>query len=128
MLRAIRMIKDAKEHSGKPHSPLIVDLHPNRPTYRGFMITEPISLEADPTFDEISEAGASIQKNADEHTVLDDMFLISGMIPRVTPYEIGIRNGLRFNGETGSWEKDELIADERFVACNVKGWTLLLTM
>lgn len=123
MLRAIRMIKEAKERSGKPHAALVADLHPNRPTYRGFMIREPISLEADPTFDEISEAGASIQKNEHEHTVLDDMFLISGMIPRITPYETGLRSGLRFNSSTNSWEKDELIGDERFVACNVKGQT-----
>jgi hypothetical protein len=49
------------------------------------------------------------------------MFLISGFIPRVTPYEKGVIRGIRFNGATGSWETDELIEDERLVMCNLKG-------
>ena len=51
------------------------------------------------------------------------MFLISGEIPRVTPYEVGVRNGMRFSSATNSWSKDELILDERFLMCNIKGLT-----
>jgi 7,8-dihydropterin-6-yl-methyl-4-(beta-D-ribofuranosyl)aminobenzene 5'-phosphate synthase len=120
MLRAIRLINEAKTARAGP-STLTVDLHPARPDYRGLMAAQPISLEADPTFDEIEAAGATVSKNAEPHTILDDMFLVSGMIPRVTPYEIGIVKGIRFNSSTGSWEKDELIADERLLMCNLKG-------
>jgi hypothetical protein len=49
------------------------------------------------------------------------MFLISGMIPRVTPYEIGVVRGIRFHSSSNSWEKDEMIADERLLMCNLKG-------
>ncbi|KIW96535.1 uncharacterized protein Z519_01926 [Cladophialophora bantiana CBS 173.52] len=117
MLKAISMINKAKGKIGIP-----VDLHPNRPTYRGFLgPTGPISLEKDPTFEEIESAGASIVKNDQPHTILEDMFLISGEIPRVTPYEKGFQRGIRFNPGTGSWDTDELILDERFLMCNVKG-------
>jgi 7,8-dihydropterin-6-yl-methyl-4-(beta-D-ribofuranosyl)aminobenzene 5'-phosphate synthase len=85
------------------------------------MAAQPLSLEADPTFDEIEAAGATVAKNAEPHTILDDMFLVSGMIPRITPYEKGVIKGIRFHSSSNSWEKDELIADERLVMCNLKG-------
>ena len=101
---------------------LIVDLHPDRPVYRGISFPEHIvSLEADPTFDEIVAAGGKVEKWSDAHTVLDDMFLISGEIPRVTPYETGLRGSVRFDPEEKDWYSDETIADERFLACNLKG-------
>lgn len=123
MLRAIRLITSAQTAHPSPSSPkdLIVDLHPSRPDYRGIMAAVLISMEADPTFAEISIAGGTVFKSDSPHTVLDDMFLISGFIPRVTPYETGIIKGIRFNGATGNWEKDELIQDERLVMCNLKG-------
>lgn len=118
MLKAVAMINEA--NSSKEG--VVVDLHPNRPTYRGFQGPfGPVSLERDPTFAEIEAAGATVVKNDQPHTVLDDMFLISGEIPRVTPYEVGFKRGMRFEEATGTWETDELILDERFLMCNVKG-------
>ena len=111
------MINEAKGTTGIP-----VDLHPNRPAYRGFLgPAGPVSLERDPTFEEIEAAGAKVVKNDQPHAILEDMFLVSGEIPRVTPYEKGFQRGLRFSEETSSWESDELILDERFLMCKVKG-------
>jgi len=122
MVRAVEMITEAKKSSPYVSLPVIVDLHPERPDYRGFMAgPNPISMQADPTFAEIEEAGGKVEKKADAHSVLDGMFLVSGMIPRDTPYERGVRNGIRFENEKGVWEKDEEIADERFLMCNLKG-------
>ena len=128
MLSAIRLINAAKKAASQPphdppppSPPLTADLHPARPTYRGIMAATPISLEADPTFDEIAAAGAGVAQHAEPHAVCDDMFGVSGMIPRVTAYEVGLVRGIRFNASTGSWEKDELIADERLLMCRVKG-------
>ena len=86
MLKAIQMIKVAKNSSSSGSSPQhssfqtsntsnpIIDLHPSRPDYRGFILGEKIvSLEADPTFQEMEEAGASIHKSDQTHTILDDM-------------------------------------------------------
>jgi 7,8-dihydropterin-6-yl-methyl-4-(beta-D-ribofuranosyl)aminobenzene 5'-phosphate synthase len=53
------------------------------------------------------------------------MFLISGEVPRVTEYETGFPRGMRFT-EEGEWVKDELIKDERFVVCKLKGKNPLL--
>lgn len=118
------MIKGAKQAQGKSDS-LIIDLHPDRPAYRGIALPNSpghiISLEADPTFEELSDAGAVVDKQSESHTVLDDMFLISGEIPRVTPYETGLKNAVRFDPEENDWFSDELIADERLLACNLKG-------
>ena len=119
MLRAIRMINAAKPPTGKK---VTVDLHPARPDFRG--VTTPImqmSLEADPSFAEIEDAGGVVVKNSEPHTVCDDFFLVSGEIPRVTEYEHGMRRGARYSIEKGAWEPDELMLDERFVMCKVKG-------
>jgi 7,8-dihydropterin-6-yl-methyl-4-(beta-D-ribofuranosyl)aminobenzene 5'-phosphate synthase len=117
--RAIEMITAAKSPGSEP---VVVDLHPARPDYRGFMAgPNPVSMQADPKFSDVERAGGKVEKNSDPHTVLDNMFLVSGMIPRVTSYEKGVLNGIRFENEKGVWEKDEEIADERFLMCNLKG-------
>ncbi|BCS22786.1 MBL fold metallo-hydrolase [Aspergillus puulaauensis] len=120
LLRAVRMINDAKEANGLPKD-LIVDVHSSRPDFRGFAIGENIiSLQADPSFEELEAAGATVKKQDDAHTVLDDFFLISGEIPRRTPYETGLKYGMRFNKNDNEWTSDEVIADERFIMCNIK--------
>ncbi|KAL4810569.1 beta-lactamase-like protein [Aspergillus unguis] len=119
-LRAVEMISEAKEANGLPRN-LIADLHPDRPDYRGFAMGESIvSFQADPSFEELEAAGATIEKHDRAHTVLDDFFLISGEIPRRTPYETGLKYGMRFVKEDNEWISDEAIADERFIMCNVK--------
>ena len=80
-----------------------------------------ISLEADPTFEQIEAAGGTVDKQANPHTVLDNLFLISGHIPRTTAYETGLKGAVRFDCDENDWFSDELIADERFLMCNVKG-------
>jgi 7,8-dihydropterin-6-yl-methyl-4-(beta-D-ribofuranosyl)aminobenzene 5'-phosphate synthase len=122
MLRAVKLITEAKKTSSVLSEPVVVDLHPSRPDYRGFVVdTKTISMQADPSFSEIKAAGGVVDKQSEPHTVLDDMFLVSGEIPRITPYETGLRGGLRFEGSTGKWEVDETISDERFLMCNLKG-------
>lgn len=130
MLEAIRMINAAKVRPGSDTKPqgVAVDLHPDRPDYRG-MVTPAgmiVSLEADPSFDEVENAGGVVHKHDELHTVLDGFFLASGKIPRVTPYEVGIRGGMRFMKETGAWVPDEAIVDERMLICNLKGKGLVV--
>ncbi|KAJ5816283.1 Metallo-beta-lactamase superfamily protein [Penicillium robsamsonii] len=121
LLRAIRMINDAKRAESRSED-LVMDLHPDRPVYRGIALPEHIiSLEADPTFEEIEGAGAVVDKRSEPHTVLDDFFLISGEIPRVTPYETGLKNAVRYDPDENDWFSDEVIIDERSLICNLKG-------
>ncbi|GFG01287.1 7, 8-dihydropterin-6-methyl-4-(beta-D-ribofuranosyl)-aminobenzene-5'- phosphate synthase [Aspergillus udagawae] len=115
LLRAIRLINEAKQVKGHPGG-LSADLHPSRPDYRGMTIGQKIiSLQADPTFEEIEAAGAAVDKHGEAHTVLDDFFFVSGEIPRQTAYENGLKGGMRFSHEDNDWFSDELIADERFL-------------
>lgn len=100
----------------------VVDVHPARPDYRGFALGEKIiSLEADPSFEELEAAGAIVSKHDETHTVLDNMFLISGEIPRLTPYETGLKGAMRYDLYEKDWFSDESITDERFLMCKLKG-------
>jgi 7,8-dihydropterin-6-yl-methyl-4-(beta-D-ribofuranosyl)aminobenzene 5'-phosphate synthase len=53
-------------------------------------------------------------------TCLDDLFYISGEIPRLTGYEKGLVNQVRRVRETAPWEPDPLLMDERFMAVHVR--------
>jgi len=53
-------------------------------------------------------------------TCLDDLFFISGEIPRVTGYETGLATQVRRVAPDASWEPDPLLMDERFLAVHVK--------
>lgn len=127
------MINKAKQAKNVSND-LVLDLHPGRPDYRGLAIGHRIiSLQADPSFDEIEAAGGTVDKRDETHTVLDDFFLVSGEIPRRTSYEHGLKHAMRFDHEENDWFSDEVIADERFLMCNLKGlspftlsWTLVL--
>ena len=123
MLKAIAMINEARSSSGSSLAPLQVDLHPARPLYRGNQPPQfpVVSLEADPTFEEIEAAGGKVVKSDQPHTVCEDYFLVSGEIPRVTEYEKGLMFGVRCDDLAEGWKKDEEMADERFLMCKIKG-------
>lgn len=117
LLSAVRLIRDSRPDG----SSVLVALPPNRPDYRGVMFDEPVSLEPDPTLQEIRDAGGSIEVIHEARTLLDGMFYISGDIPRKTSYEGGIPGGIRYSMQSGEWTEDELIMEERYVMCNLKG-------
>ena len=123
MLKVLELVKSAQEGQQS----ILVDLHPDRPDYRGAQPPNmPVfSIEADPTFEEIEAAGGVVNKHTGVHTVLDDMFLVSGEIPRVTPYETGLKFGVRFDAKSKTWSKDEKMADERILMCKLKGMLCL---
>ena len=70
MLKAVQMITDAKSKSTAGsealRQPVRVDLHPNRPAYRGMMGPNDhiVSMQADPTFEEIEAAGGKVERNS----------------------------------------------------------------
>lgn len=123
-----RRSDDKGEDKSKAKKKVVVDLHPDRPDFRGvqFPGRAPVSLEADPTFAELEAAGAVVDKHAEAHTVGDGFFWVSGEIPRATSYEGGIRGGVRYTTATGQWTPDPLIQEERLVACRLKGKGLVV--
>jgi 7,8-dihydropterin-6-yl-methyl-4-(beta-D-ribofuranosyl)aminobenzene 5'-phosphate synthase len=75
-------------------------------------------LPPEPTFEEIEAAGGRISVNNESHLV-GDLFVGSGLIERVTAYEVGLAGHHSFRGN--QCEPDPLILDERFLAASVRG-------
>ena len=79
----------------------------------------PIRAIASP--DELAAQGAVPVVTTEPQVLLDEMFFVSGEIPRVTSYEKGFPGHKRLSEDGKSWEDDPLIMDERFLAAHVKG-------
>jgi 7,8-dihydropterin-6-yl-methyl-4-(beta-D-ribofuranosyl)aminobenzene 5'-phosphate synthase len=61
-----------------------------------------------------------VVNDAAARSLVEDRFLLSGEIPRVTRYEKGLPPQVK-RGPTGEWEPDPLVLDERFLAVHVRG-------
>jgi 7,8-dihydropterin-6-yl-methyl-4-(beta-D-ribofuranosyl)aminobenzene 5'-phosphate synthase len=73
-----------------------------------------------PDPDRLGKAGASVVVTRESQAIAGGTFYVSGEIPRVTPYEVGLPGHVRRAADGRSWEPDPLIVDERFVAVHVK--------
>ena len=100
--------------------------------------------------EELKLPGCRVQQHRDAHTILDGCFFVSGTIPRLTEFELGLPGHVTLvsqgggggqGGETagteaagsaaggwgrsalprGDWLKDPLVSDERYVAVRIKG-------
>ncbi|MEZ5729178.1 MAG: MBL fold metallo-hydrolase [Burkholderiaceae bacterium] len=69
----------------------------------------------------LTDAGADLVVSRAAHWIVDDMFHVSGEIPRVTPYEKGLPGQVRRDGPEAPWEPDPLPIDERSVAVHIRG-------
>ena len=77
-----------------------------------------------PTPQEWSEFGAEPIVTTEPLTCLDDLYYVSGEIPRLTPYEIGVANQVRDDG--AGWQPDPFVMDERFLALHLRGKGLVV--
>jgi 7,8-dihydropterin-6-yl-methyl-4-(beta-D-ribofuranosyl)aminobenzene 5'-phosphate synthase len=68
----------------------------------------------------LTSAGANVVVTRDPRVIADGTFFVSGEVPRVTPYEVGLPGHMRHGADGKSWEPDPLIIDERFIAVRVK--------
>ena len=68
----------------------------------------------------LEQQGADVVHATEPQLILDDLFYVSGEIPRVTAFETGMQGQYRRTEDGLSWEPDPLIMDERFVAARVK--------
>ena len=109
----------------KNPEPVLVDLQCSeiqsrgRPTGEGDLSRIILHKPDNPSAMELTSLGARAEKHSDEHNLCNDFFYVSGYIPRVSDYEVGIPNHASL--VDGKWVLDEEIADERYVACKVKG-------
>lgn len=69
----------------------------------------------------LAHAGADVINTREPQSVAGGTCYVSGEIPRVTAFEMGLPRALRRSADGQAWESDELIMDERFVSVHVKG-------
>ena len=69
----------------------------------------------------LGAAGARVVSTREAQTAVGGVFHVSGEIPRVTPYEVGLPGHVRRSADGRTWDPDPLIMDERFVSVQVKG-------
>jgi 7,8-dihydropterin-6-yl-methyl-4-(beta-D-ribofuranosyl)aminobenzene 5'-phosphate synthase len=79
-----------------------------------------------PSIDELTGQGARVICTTEPQRFLDDMFYVSGEIPRVTPFERGLPGQVRRTEDGNGWEPDELLMDERWLAVHAKGKGLIV--
>jgi 7,8-dihydropterin-6-yl-methyl-4-(beta-D-ribofuranosyl)aminobenzene 5'-phosphate synthase len=79
-----------------------------------------------PSIEELTSRGAKVICTIDPQSFLDNMFFVSGEIPRVTTFERGMPGQVCRTTDGKSWEPDELLIDERWVAVNVKDKGLIV--
>jgi 7,8-dihydropterin-6-yl-methyl-4-(beta-D-ribofuranosyl)aminobenzene 5'-phosphate synthase len=84
------------------------------------------AFEDVPTQEMLEQQGATVVHSTAAQLVLDDLFYISGEIPRVTVFETGMEGQYRRTEDGLDWEPDPLLMDERFVAIHVKNKGVLV--
>ncbi|KAI0081300.1 hypothetical protein K474DRAFT_1672045 [Panus rudis PR-1116 ss-1] len=132
-LRLRQAAEQAQRDRGQGKAtPVIADLHPDRPIARGIAPLGKIlaRLPADPTFEQIEELGAVVETHAEGHAVAGDTIWVSGEVPRITEFEKGLLGAVRWIGnETerkGDWVAEEDIMDERYAAIDLAGKGLVI--
>ncbi len=83
-------------------------------------------MEDVPSVEDLTTFGAEVIATTEPQALLDGMFFVSGEIPRVTSFERGYPGQMRLADDGQSWEPDELLMDERFLAVNVAGKGLVV--
>lgn len=73
-----------------------------------------------PSVADLTDRGARVISTPEPLTFLDDMFIVGGEIPRVTPFERGMPGQVRRTDDGKGWEPDELLMDERWLGLHVK--------
>jgi 7,8-dihydropterin-6-yl-methyl-4-(beta-D-ribofuranosyl)aminobenzene 5'-phosphate synthase len=83
-------------------------------------------MEDVPSIDDLTAFGAETVVTREPQALHDGMFFVSDEIPRVTAYERGYPGQVRLMDDGQTWEPDELLIDERFLAVNVAGKGLVV--
>jgi 7,8-dihydropterin-6-yl-methyl-4-(beta-D-ribofuranosyl)aminobenzene 5'-phosphate synthase len=102
--------------------------HPGMFRSRGMKLANASVRQMDdvPSIDELTSQGARVICTTEPQSFLDDMFYVSGEIPRVTSFERGLPGQVRRTEDGNGWEPDELLMDERWLAVHVKAKGLIV--
>ena len=124
MLRALEMIQLRNGGRAIP-----TYMHPGMYRSRAIKLhNEDMRPFADvPTADQLARQGADVIHSTEAQLALDDLFYVSGEIPRATPFETGLPGHYRRTEDGQDWEPDFQIMDERFVAIRGAAGIVVLT-
>lgn len=78
-----------------------------------------------PDSEALTAHGAEVKCTREPQVLADNMFFLSGEIPRVTPFERGLPGHYQ-KTEAGEWAPDPWLIDERFLMVNVAGKGLVV--
>jgi 7,8-dihydropterin-6-yl-methyl-4-(beta-D-ribofuranosyl)aminobenzene 5'-phosphate synthase len=117
MLRALQIILD---RNGGQRVPCYV--HPDMFRKRAMKLADGgmLPMEDVPSIAALTAVGADVINTTEAQVIANGTVFVSGEIPRVTSFEKGLRGQHRQALDGESWEPDELLIDERFVAVHVK--------
>ncbi len=123
LTRALAMTRAA--NNGRP-VPLF--LHPAMFQERGFRMPGGDVAPAAPflTPKQWSELGAEPLVTTEPKMCLDNLYFVSGEVPRVTAYEKGFDQNMHRIAVDAPWEPEPLILDERFLAVHVRDKGLVI--
>jgi 7,8-dihydropterin-6-yl-methyl-4-(beta-D-ribofuranosyl)aminobenzene 5'-phosphate synthase len=83
-------------------------------------------MEDVPGIEALAAQGAEAVNTRTEQLLLEGMAYVSGEIPRVSGFELGLPGQYRRTLDGEGWEPDELVLDERFLAVNIAGKGLVV--
>ena len=117
MLRALEMIQLRNGGRTVP-----TYMHPGMYRTRAMKMPDGLMrpFEDVPTPTMLEQQGARVVHATEAQWILDDLFYVSGEIPRVTAFETGLQGQYRRTADGLDWEPDPLLMDERFVAVRAK--------
>lgn len=118
LLAAIGAIAAARADSGTTcfvHPGMFAQRATKRPNGE-FYEHEPV-----PNPERLAKAGAKVINTREPQLAAGGAFYVSGEIPRLTQYEVGLPGHMRRSDDGRSWEPDPLLMDERFISVHVKG-------
>ena len=123
MLRALDIIR-----VGDPKRNIPFYTHPNmfRSRARQLPNGEMLPMEDVPSVVALTEHGAEVFSTTEPQVLLDDMFYISGEIPRVTSFEQGLPFHFQKSLDGQRWEPEPWIIDERWLGINVANKGLIV--
>jgi 7,8-dihydropterin-6-yl-methyl-4-(beta-D-ribofuranosyl)aminobenzene 5'-phosphate synthase len=120
---AVRLISAANGGRAVP-----VHVNPEMFSRRGERLDDGaiFPLEDIPSAEELERAGGQVNNDPAPRLLLDDMFYLSGEIPRRTAYEKGIPVQVKRNAADTAWQPDPWVLDERYLAVNLRDKGILV--